>query len=303
MKPQPPADPLAFGWKRSRSRHGIEVFHYPSDLARQLLLYPAAIGHARTPPGDTSDHVVQDRYLLHYVVRGELWHHIGEATQVARAGEACLMDLSLHTVHGAGGSQPAASYWCSFNGKDMARYFAELRADRDPVFTGLNRATMSRLFAELMRLTERNDIGYEFRVAGLLTLVLAELYSVRAKEHPMISLGVDARAYSAPVREGIDWIVRHYEQPCLLKQLCDAVGYSRSQLTRLFRRETGCSPVVWLNRYRIEQSKRLLTMTDKPVAEIAQVVGIPDQNYFARLFRSVAGQTPREFRQDASANQ
>lgn len=44
MKKQPPANTPAFGWKRQRSRHGIEILNYPSDLARQLLLYPAAIG-------------------------------------------------------------------------------------------------------------------------------------------------------------------------------------------------------------------------------------------------------------------
>ena len=296
MKKQPPANTPAFGWKRQRSRHGIEILHYPSDLARQLLLYPAAIGHARTPPGDPNDHVVQDRYLLHYVVRGELWHRIRGTIHIARRGDACLMDLSEHTIHGAGGVEPAVSYWMSFNGKDMARYFAELRADRDPVFPGLDRPAMGRLFRELMRTTERQAIGYELRVSALLTLVLAELYAVRAREHPMVSLGADARAYSAPVRQGIDWMVRFYDAPYSLKELCSAVGLSRSHFTRLFHRETGVPPVAWLNRYRIEQSRRLLATTDKPVAEVARAIGLPDANYFARLFRTLTGVTPRAYR-------
>ena len=99
MKRNPtPPDLPAFGRKRRRTRHGTEAYHYPSDLARQLLLYPAAVGRARTPPGESIDHAVRDRYLLHYVVQGELWHRIGARSHVARVGDACLMDLSIRPV-------------------------------------------------------------------------------------------------------------------------------------------------------------------------------------------------------------
>jgi AraC-like DNA-binding protein len=98
------------------------------------------------------------------------------------------------------------------------------------------------------------------------------------------------------VRKGIDWIVREHDIPFSLKELFRAVGYSRSYYTRLFRKETGVPPLVWLNRYRIEQAKRLLAHSDKSIAEIARAVGILDQNYFARLFRSLAGTPAREFR-------
>jgi hypothetical protein len=75
-------DPNApeFGWKRQRSRHGLEFFHYPSDFARQLWLYPLAIGRANTPPGVTIPHLCKDHYLLHFVEKGELWHRIRNKT-------------------------------------------------------------------------------------------------------------------------------------------------------------------------------------------------------------------------------
>ena len=305
MKKQVPPDAVgfatgapAFGWKRQQSQHGPEFIHYPSDLARQFWLYPHSIGRARTVPGGRpNEHRVEDGYLLHYVTRGELWHRINNRIYLAQRGEACLMDMTKPIVHGAGGDRPAISLWVRFNGKNMARFFSELRADRDPIFHGLDTAMMARLFADLLRLTENEDYAYETRAAGLLTLLLAELQVVRARHQPLISLGTAARLYSEPVRKGIDWMVRYYDFPHSLKRLCAAVGYSRSHYSRLFRRETGVPPVVWLNRYRMVQAKRLLTGSDKSIAEIAQAVGVPDQNYFARLFRSLASQTPRQFRE------
>ena len=112
----------------------------------------------------------------------------------------------------------------------------------------------------------------------------------------MVSLGKDGQMYSDPVRRGMDWIARYYEEPYSLKELCVAIGMSRSHFTRLFHRETGVPPVVWLNRYRIEQSKKLLLATDKPIHKIARAVGIPNTNYFSRLFRKINGMVPRDYR-------
>lgn len=246
--------------------------------------------------GQTYDHPEQDRYLLHFVEQGALWHRIRGKTFVARPGEACLMDLGNQTRHGCHGSQPAVSWWVCFNGKDMARYFSELRTDLDPIFPRLDAGVVVSLFRQLAHLTEHEDNACEPRASGLLALLLAELYAVRAKDRPMISLGADTHLYSEPVRKGIDWLVRLYDQPHSIKQLCEAVGYSRSHYTRLFSKQTGVAPIVWLNRYRLEQAKRLLVQSDKTAGEIARAVGISDQNYFARLFRQTEKLSPQEFR-------
>jgi len=297
MKKTPPCDESTFGWKHLRSCHGTECIHYPSDIARQMLLYPLDIGRARqTPLGVLINHHIQDRYLLHYVVKGEVWHEFHNQTYVARTGDACLMDLSEYIARPAGESRSADIYWVTFNGKDASRCFAELRADRDPVFFALNPSVMEGIFRELLRQTAHEDIASEWRADGLLKLLFAELYAVRAKKHPMVSLGAMERPYSPAVRKGIDWISRCYEERFSVKELCAAVGVSRSHFTRIFRRETGVSPAVWLNRYRLEQAKRLLSTTDKSIAEIAAAVGISDQSYFTRQFHAVNGVTPRGFR-------
>ena len=56
------------------------------------------------------------------------------------------------------------------------------------------------------------------------------------------------------------------------------------------------APIQYLYQFRIAQAKRLLADTDRPVGEIARLVGMPDQRHFARLFRRRTGRTPRAFR-------
>ena len=56
------------------------------------------------------------------------------------------------------------------------------------------------------------------------------------------------------------------------------------------------APIQYLNRFRIDQAKRLLTTSDKAVGEIGRLVGVPDPGYFCRLFRKLAGETPESYR-------
>jgi AraC family L-rhamnose operon transcriptional activator RhaR/AraC family L-rhamnose operon regulatory protein RhaS len=60
----------------------------------------------------------------------------------------------------------------------------------------------------------------------------------------------------------------------------------------------GVSPITYLNRYRIKQAKRLLQAGDKNITEVAGAVGFSNNSYFARVFRSEVGMSPRAYRQD-----
>ena len=52
----------------------------------------------------------------------------------------------------------------------------------------------------------------------------------------------------------------------------------------------------FLNYVRVEKSKRLLTMTEMRLAEIAGSCGFEDQSYFTKVFKNVTGETPQQFR-------
>lgn len=58
------------GWRRMRTRHGVELYHYPSDLARQLWYHVFALGRADVLPGEMNTQICQDRYVLHWVRKG-----------------------------------------------------------------------------------------------------------------------------------------------------------------------------------------------------------------------------------------
>lgn len=76
----------------------------------------------------------------------------------------------------------------------------------------------------------------------------------------------------------------------------DALKVNVSYLSSLFHSETGIKLTDFVNQRRIQHAKMLLTTTRMQVQTIAQYCGIPDVNYFARLFRKHTGQTPTAYR-------
>lgn len=71
---------------------------------------------------------------------------------------------------------------------------------------------------------------------------------------------------------------------------------SRNKLYRLTQEYFGTTVNGLILRRRIEAAQKLLLRSDDPVYLISERVGIPDYNYFIKLFRRAAGQTPRAFR-------
>ena len=54
------------------------------------------------------------------------------------------------------------------------------------------------------------------------------------------------------------------------------------------------SPMDYLIRMRIDKAVHLLRRGGMRVTEVSEAVGFNDSNYFARQFRQVTGQSPRE---------
>lgn len=99
------------------------------------------------------------------------------------------------------------------------------------------------------------------------------------------------------VKQACAYIQQNYALSFSLVELSEIIGVSKSYLSRIFRLDTGISLWDYLNRFRIQKAKELLLRTDDSITAIALVVGYEDTGYFSRVFRKIAGCSPRAFRE------
>lgn len=98
------------------------------------------------------------------------------------------------------------------------------------------------------------------------------------------------------VRQAMAYMQAHYAEPLSREEVAAHVGLSDDYLTSCFHKELGLTPVAYLNRYRVQQAKRLLKNTHESITEIGLAVGFSGSSYFSRIFHRETGMSPAEYR-------
>lgn len=100
----------------------------------------------------------------------------------------------------------------------------------------------------------------------------------------------------ARMNEIIGYIHENYQKNIGLTEIADHFGLSPHYMSRVFKAYMNVNLSVYVAEYRIAIAKNLLISTDKPIGLIAEEVGLPSKATFLRVFKSIAGVSPTEFR-------
>lgn len=104
------------------------------------------------------------------------------------------------------------------------------------------------------------------------------------------------KSYSLLVRKVLTQIDADLTADLSLKTRAAELGVNASYLSTLFKKETGKTLTEYVTGKRIEHAVFLLNSTRLQIQSIAQRCGMSDVNYFTRLFKSLVGKTPKEYR-------
>ncbi|MFP7296589.1 helix-turn-helix domain-containing protein [Neobacillus niacini] len=99
------------------------------------------------------------------------------------------------------------------------------------------------------------------------------------------------------IERGIAFIESNFGNSDLkLEDVAKYVDRNPSYFSHLLISKTGRGFIDILSGVRIKEAKRYLLNSNKPVKEIALLVGFHNPNYFSRIFKDVVGISPREYR-------
>jgi len=136
-------------------------------------------------------------------------------------------------------------------------------------------------------------------VDSFLCAILFSLLTCKPSSEGSPAGYVDSSGYSTLVRS----ILCHVEKNCNgkydLPSLALSLGFTKSYLCTVFRRETGITISEYINYHRIREM--LITLQyngynkDVPIHELADQFGYGNASYFNRVFKKFTGMTPTEF--------
>ena len=79
--------------------------------------------------------------------------------------------------------------------------------------------------------------------------------------------------------------------------LCSIFHLSRSEIYIIFHKYFNSSVADYIKKRRLEKACELLKTTKMPVHKIAKHCGIPDYNYFSKIFKREFGKAPSKFKE------
>ncbi|MGP3988758.1 helix-turn-helix domain-containing protein [Streptomyces sp. 3N207] len=171
------------------------------------------------------------------------------------------------------------------------------------------------------------DDGDVLTSAGTAAAIDLCLHIVRVDHGSAAAAAVGRRMVVAPHREGgqaqyvpapdvpaaragglapvLDWSLARLHEPLTIGELAARAGMSTRTFGRYFVRETGVTPLKWLNQQRLARARELLETTDLPVDSVAERTGMGSGDVLRQHFRRALGTTPaayrRTFRQRGAA--
>ena len=91
----------------------------------------------------------------------------------------------------------------------------------------------------------------------------------------------------------IEYFEDHYAEKISLDQIADNTYLSTVYISKIFKAETGDTPIRYLINIRLEKAKELLENGwEGSIQEVAMEVGYDDAYHFSKLFKKRYGVSP-----------
>ena len=291
----------AIAWQRLGSRRsqpvaGMKVILSSNERWRGLRVDLADVsGPCEVPEGTLREHTLV--WHLDGPAPTDIWFAGKRHSGDCRAGDVCVLPAGLPYAvrrRGPPGRLVLVSMSATLVGQVAGDGFAGRRVELQPAF-----CTRDALLSPLLRaLTDElmaGNPGGPLYAETLGAAIAAQLL----RRHAACPVGARKRGglNSSMLRTVTDYIEEHLAGPVSLHALAGLAGMSIFQLARRFRDSIGLPPHQFVLRRRIERGKLLLRRKDLSILEVALSCGFSSQSHFAGAFRTLAGVTPRSYRQ------
>lgn len=159
-----------------------------------------------------------------------------------------------------------------------------------PTICEMNTESVSGIERGLLRLAKLKRRTSVFSIAAEVMMIL--------QEFEQVSVAKPERGKT--ISEVRNWLNdKGFEEGNVMPaDIAMGLGMSVDQLNRKIKYEGGATVGDLLSSMRFSKAEELLRRTELSIGEVAQQVGMLDQNYFTRWFRKQCGQTPSDWRRN-----
>lgn len=242
------------------------------------------------PAGYSIQRHISDFDVL-YTISGKHYFNIDGKEYISNPGDVhVLAPNSILSVHC---NEASDQYYCHFTLKAQNKYdltgnFVEHRLPE-------NCRGLAGLYKEQFEHSDKVEVPLVSSVSLIFKLFLVEMLKADVRNQVSF-VAPDSSTKPDELFEVLYYIHGHLSENLTVEKLAETAGFNPSYFSRYFKRYMGVSPIRYINEHKMNFAKHFISTTDKPLKEIAAMLGFPDQFAFSKKFKDNFGVSPSEFR-------
>jgi len=278
------------------------------SMSKRIFSFEKELFHLdhsiRTNPFNMQQNHSHDSYEIYYMRAGERYYFIKDRSYHVKKGDLVLIPPSvLHKTMQAD-SPSHERILINFKERFIDRIIQETAPDllqvfeEGPVLHPDTRELMAveSIMDKMLReqkLGEPDAESYAKLLLGELLLLISRHArqsdrKSKTAEHPT--------TLHRKVSDMVKHINEHFHEPLSLKSLAEHFHISPFYLCRIYKEVTGFTVIEYVNQLRVQEAQKLLKTTRSSVTEITERVGFESSTHFGRIFKSLCGMSPLQYR-------
>ncbi len=249
-------------------------------------------------------HAHEDFTEITYILSGKGRYLIEDELYDVEAGDMIICNPGVHHQSlFTNKEEPTVEFFAGFSNfhfKDMPPNCICLKDDGYILkLTGDTRTEISNICYEMCAESETNQLGKYFMLKAhllqILLLMMREILDAPKISQTGYMFENHNKTYA--VKRILNYLNEHYAEKISLDQIAHNMYLSPVYVSKIFKEETGESPINYLIQIRLEKAKAILEQPGNGnIRDIAGAVGYEDVYHFSKMFKKYYGMAPQHYR-------
>lgn len=247
-------------------------------------------GYEKCPANFSDGPGVRGKYILHYIISGEGYYEIDGYKHHIKKGDVFAIYPDDLVKYYTSDENPWEFCWIIFSGKLAHKYYNNIGISHNRIVISNVDKAFANSITDCLKYIDENPKTYsQLRLVSCILECLSHI----EKSTYMERLTQSNKNY---VKNAIIYIEYEYGRGISVNDISNQLKLDRTYFYRIFKKETGKTPKVYLMEYRIKKAKSLIAM-GIDFKTISNSIGLRDVYHFSKLFKKIEGVSPSKYRE------
>lgn len=266
-------------------------YHAPRDRKKEAFLF--SVSRAGCTLCNENFEIKREGdygyYALHILLDGYGFFQIADRSYFLKKGDIFLIPPGQAHMYCNSSSSSLVLLWIELSGGSLSEIFSYFRSTELYTLQNASGGKLESKLTDILRGLKAGNGENLYEQSGEVYVLLMYLLET-ARE-------VSVRKLPDLVADALTYIDDNFTGQIRIKELAGRLHISQTYLNRLFHRSLGITPMKYVSMKRIEYACYLLQNSSLSCEKISEKAGMYDNAYFYKIFKSVMGMTPVQYRE------